>query len=208
MIKNQSEIVRRGYDRLSFVYRSDETPDDYEQYAEWIDMLAERVPEGSPVLDLGCGCGLPATRLLARRYDVTGVDFSSVQIERARKLVPDARLVCADVVGLDLPAAAFDAVVSFYAIIHMPLAAHAPLYRDVARWLRPGGVFLAIVGHEEWTGTDEQYLDVEEGLMAWSHADEATNVRWIEEAGFRVEWTRFVPEGDVGHTLVLARKPD
>jgi len=54
---------------------------------------------------------------------------------------------------------------------------------------------------------DETYLGVPGGKMCWSHADEATNVRWIEEAGLQVHWTRFVPEGDSGHTLVFAQKP-
>ena len=74
--QEQKQIVRRGYDKLSFAYRADDTPDDYQDYAAWVSILAERLPGGSPVLDIGCGCGLPATKVLAERFDVTGVDFS------------------------------------------------------------------------------------------------------------------------------------
>lgn len=28
---------------------------------------------------------------------------------------------------------------------------------------------------------------------------------WLSDAGFSVVWVRFIPEGDGGHTLVLAR---
>lgn len=59
---NQRDIVRRGYDRLSYAYRSDDTPDDYGEYASWVALVAARVPAGSAVLDLGCGCGLPAAK--------------------------------------------------------------------------------------------------------------------------------------------------
>jgi SAM-dependent methyltransferase len=205
--QDQKDIVRRGYDRLSYAYRSDDTPDDYAEYASWIELLADRLPGQSPVLDLGCGCGLPATQLLARRFEVTGVDFSEVQIERARRLVPSARFVCGDIAEQSFPPNSYAAVVSFYAIIHMPVEEHAGLFRKIAEWLRPSGYLLATVGHTEWTGEEEAFLGVTGGRMWWSHADEATNVRWIEEAGLRVHWTEFVPEGTSGHTLVLAQKP-
>ena len=98
-------------------------------------------------------------------------------------------------------------MVAFYAIIHMSLEEHPGLFQKITWWLRPSGFFLATVGYEAWTGTDETYLGVAGGRIGWSHADEATNVRWIEEAGFQVHWTRFVPEGASGHSLVFAQKP-
>ena len=67
--------------------------------------------------------------------------------------------------------------------------------------------FLATIGYDEWTGEEEKYLGIPGGRMCWSHADEATNVRWLQEAGLHVHWTEFVPEEDSGHTLVLAQKP-
>lgn len=203
--QEQKRIVREGYDKLSYDYRPDSTPDDHDNYAEWIQLLVDRLPKRAPVLDIGCGCGLPATKLLAEHFEVTGVDFSEVQIERAKELVPTARFLCSDISELVLPPESFDAIVSFYAIIHMPLDEHPKLFASIARWLRPSGYFLATIGHDEWTGAEDAYLDVPGGKMAWSHADEATNVRWLEDVGLHVHWTRFVPEGDSGHTLVLAQ---
>jgi SAM-dependent methyltransferase len=182
-------------------------PDDYENYAAWVQVLAERSPEHSPVLDIGCGCGLSATKLLAERFDVAGVDFSEVQISRAKRLVPAARFLCGDISAQSFPFESSSAEVSSYAIIHTPLGEHSGLFGKVARWLRPSGCFLATVGHAAWTGADETYLGVAGGKMCWSHADEATNLRWIQKAGLHVHWTRFVPEGASGHTLVIAQKP-
>ena len=204
---DQKETVRQGYDKLSYAYRSDDTPDDYGEYAEWVGLLAERLPEGAPVLDIGCGCGLPATKLLAGHFEVTGVDCSEVQIERAKTLVPAARFIRADIADVDFPPDSFSAVASLYAIIHMPLAEQPGLFGRIATWLRPGGYLLATVGHDAWTGIDESYLGVEGGRMAWSHADEATYLRWIADAGLHVHWTRFIPEGDGVHSLIFAQKP-
>ena len=206
MTRNQKDIVRRGYDKLSYAYRGDDTPDDHELYSEWIGELSTELAESASVLDIGCGCGLPATRLLAGRFAVKGVDISSIQIERAKKLVPSAEFICGDIMEMDFPAECFDAVVSFYAIIHMPLDEHLPLIERIVRWLRPGGIFMATVGHTAWTGEDDAYLGVEGGRMCWSHADEATYLRWMTEAGLDVQWSRFISEGDSGHSLVCAQK--
>jgi len=206
VIPDQKEIVRRGYDKLSHAYRSDDTGDDYGDYAEWADILSSRLPRGAPLLDLGCGCGLPGTKLLSEAFDVTGVDFSAIQIQRARELVPSASFICSDISEVELPAESFEAVVSFYTIIHIPLEDQRGLFNQMARWLRPSGYLLAIVGSTAWTGTEERYLGVPGGEMCWSHADESTYLEWITQSGFHVHWARFIPEGESGHTLVFAQK--
>jgi SAM-dependent methyltransferase len=110
-------------------YRSDDgraaacSAEDVSRYADWATELASLLPSGATVADLGCGIGLPATRALTdHRLQVIGIDFSAVQLARARHLVPAARLVQADMTALHLRPASLDAVVSFYALIHVPLA--------------------------------------------------------------------------------------
>ncbi|WP_211343155.1 class I SAM-dependent methyltransferase [Actinomadura pelletieri] len=86
MDTDTTELVRSGYNALSRHYRSDD--DTIEQYDRWLADLVVRLPERGHVLDLGCGCGVPvARRLTAAGHQVTGVDISDVQIERARSLV-------------------------------------------------------------------------------------------------------------------------
>jgi 2-polyprenyl-3-methyl-5-hydroxy-6-metoxy-1,4-benzoquinol methylase len=138
------DIVRRGYDALSYLYRGD--TEEPEHYATWLTQLRERVPAGGAILDLGCGCGVPLARdLAASGYEVTGVDLSDVQVERARQLVPAASFLPADATQVDLLPSSFDAVVSLYALIHMPLDEQPSLLGRIGRWLRPGGWFLARV---------------------------------------------------------------
>lgn len=195
-------IVRRGYDTVSFRYRTDNGEGLTSDYAAWLDELLPRLTYASQVLDLGCGCGVPVAQLLAERATVTGVDLSPVQVERARALVPNGRFLCADMTSLDFPADSFAAVVAFYAIIHVPLVEQPGLLRSIRRWLRPGGYFMATLGHTAWTGTDDDWLGAP---MYWSHADADTYLRWLTDIGFDIEWTRFIAEGDGGHTLLLAR---
>src|SRR5205814_1785289 len=123
---NPKDIVRTGYDKISHTYRGDaidRDDPDIVAYVQWVTELITIVPGGGSVLELGCGNGVPVAQLLAQAgFAVTGVDISPVQISRAQANVPAARFVCADMTTLAFPAQAFAAVVSFYAIIHVPLA--------------------------------------------------------------------------------------
>jgi SAM-dependent methyltransferase len=199
------DVVRRGYDALSYRYRGD--TEEPTRYATWVARLRERVPAGGAVLDLGCGCGVPLARnLAAAGYAVTGVDLSAVQVERARRLVPGARFLHADAARVRFPPSSFDAVVGLYALIHMPLEEQPPLLDRIGRWLRPGGWLLATTGHRAWTGTEDGWLggDVP---MWWSHADAPTYRTWIEQAGLTVVTEEVVPEGTGAHALFWARRP-
>jgi SAM-dependent methyltransferase len=201
-----TELVRRGYDRLSHRYRGDD--DDPGEYAAWLTHLQQGLPAHATVLDLGCGCGIPAAKSLADNgHQVTGVDLSEVQINRARELVPKATFLHADATRVTFPDRAFDAIVCLYALIHMPRDAQPRLPQRIAGWLRPGGILLATTGAQEWTGTQDDWLGGT-ATMWWSHADAATYRDWITQAGLIVDSEQFVPEAGSGHQLFWAHRPD
>jgi SAM-dependent methyltransferase len=207
---NPKDIVRAGYDKISYAYRGDvldQKDPAIIQYAGWVGELSDLIPPAAAVLDIGCGNGIPVAKLLLDAgFSVTGVDISPVQIARAQAALPAARFICADITELAFAPEAFAAIVSFYAIIHIPVAEQPALLAKIYRWLPPDGYFMATVGSDAWTGTEADWLDVAGGLRYWSHADAATYQQWCEDQGFRICWARFVPEGNGGHTLLLAQK--
>jgi SAM-dependent methyltransferase len=193
-------LVRQGYDRISNAYRDDIGAADVD-YLVWFQThLFPRLSPPAKVLDLGCGNGVPAARILAERFDVTGVDISDVQISRARRLVPTATFVRADIASLEFPPASFDAVVSFFALIHIPVEEQPGILGKVSAWLRPGGSFLATVGHHSWTGIRDFYG----AAMYWSQADASTYCAWLSDVGIDVVEREFVAEDAYdGHELIL-----
>jgi cyclopropane fatty-acyl-phospholipid synthase-like methyltransferase len=176
---------------------------------KWLDKLLTRLDEGSNVLELGCGGGSPASRALAERHQLVGVDISPRQIERARARVPNAAFECADATELELEPDRFDAVVSLYMLGHVPRAEQAPLLVAIASWLKPGGWFLTTMGT---AGAEDEVEDDWLGApMFWASFDEATNRRMLNEAGLELVETRVIPMEEPGQGLVsfmwvLARK--
>lgn len=99
---------------------------------------------GKDVLDLGCAGGFMAEALAARGANVTGIDPAAVAIDAARAHARAGGLRIAYDVGvgeaLPYPDASHDAVVCVDVLEHV-----ADLNRvmaEVARVLRPGGLFL------------------------------------------------------------------
>ena len=203
-------VVETGYDRMAEQYLSTKDPED----GLTLDALAELariLPPEATVLDLGCGAGIPATRWLAGRFTVTGVDLSAKQLELARRNVPGATFLKADMTHLNFVPETFDAVIALHSIIHVPRTEHLKLLKDISRWLKPGGAFLATLSVGEWEGEESDW----EGwgaAMRWSHYDREANLRMLREAGFEVasaEARTGKGTGDEGETWlwVLARKP-
>jgi SAM-dependent methyltransferase len=202
---DQADLVRAGYDALSYRYRADDAEPG--EYGPWVERLLRLLPPAADVLDLGCGCGVPVARMLADAgHHVTGVDLSGVQVGRARALVPAATFIEADATEAEFGDNSFDAIVSLYALIHMPVAAQPALLRRAARWLRPSGWLLATTGHDAWTGSHSNWLGGDTP-MYWSHADAASSRRWIRDAGLVITAEGMIPEGESGHALFWAQRP-
>lgn len=181
-------VVRQGFDRCAERYgrlRGDEIPPDL----EW---LAGRLAPGAAVLDLGCGPGRPVTAYLsARGCPVTGIDLSAAQVDLARKAVPGAAFVVADVMERDFPAGSFAAATAFYMLFHLPGEEQPALLARVFHWLAPGGLFLLTVTEKARRPYVEDYLGVP---MYWSYADAGSYEAMAEGAGFTV-----LRRGTVGH---------
>lgn len=100
-------------------------------------------------LDLACGEGRNAVWLAARGWRVTGVDFSEVALEKARKLA-EAGGVDGDWIAGDLrhyrpEPRAFDLAILFY--LQVPADERRTAVRAAAEAVAPGGTLL-LVAHD------------------------------------------------------------
>jgi SAM-dependent methyltransferase len=199
-----ARLVRRGYDRIADAYLANRRRDSAD--VKLLVGFLERLPPGARVLDAGCGAGQPIAALLAARVVTIGLDLSQAQVRLARAAVPAAGFLCGDMATLPLASGSFDAVCSYYAIIHIARDRHAAVLAELRRVLRPGGLALLCMGAADLPEGREDYLGVE---MYWSHFDAATNLRLLANTGFEVLDHRIVADesdgGGAGHLFVLAR---
>jgi SAM-dependent methyltransferase len=203
------ETVRAGYNVVAEAYlaaRPMVSPD-----VAALDQLTSRLSAGALVLDAGCGAGLPIAQQLARSFRVVGVDFSARQLALAARNVPGISLACQDLTRLGLAPGVFDAVCSYYAIIHIPREEHAAILAAFYRLLRPGGLAFLCLGAQD---LDDDFDDDYYGArMYWSHFDAPTNLALLGRAGFGVLWNDLISDtldGDqftAQHLFVLAQKP-
>jgi SAM-dependent methyltransferase len=202
-------VVADGYDRIADRYLAWSALRPSTARLRALDLADELIPDGADVLELGCGAGLPMTARLAIGRNLTGVDISGEQIRRARRNVPDATFIQADLTALKREPASLDAVVAFYCLTHVPRDEHAALFASIRRWLRPGGLFLASLGVEDDPGSVEaDWLGVD---MYFSHFSARVNRRLLEAAGLEVEQADVVTEPEDRHDArflwVVARAP-
>lgn len=202
-------IVADGYDQIAERHAAWGFHTRVEERDRYTALIEALVPEGGAVLELGCGAGVPTTRRLAQRYRVTGVDISPRHVALAREQVPEAEFMLADMAALAFPPGQFDAVVSFYALIHLPRDEQPELLQRITGWLRPGGVFVATMTAGAMEGdVDENWHGAP---MYWSGFDSATNVELVRAAGLVVEQAREETADEDGEPItflwVVARKP-
>jgi cyclopropane fatty-acyl-phospholipid synthase-like methyltransferase len=204
----RTRIVAQGYDEIGehFAVWRERIVGDPRRW--WADQLTSRLTEGARILELGCGSGVPDTRLLAERFRVTGVDISPEQIKRARASMPNAGFIVADFTARDFVPGSFDAVAAFYVLNHVPRDLLAGLLGRIHSWLVPGGYLLATFGTsdtESWVG---EWLGT---TMFFSSFPPETTNRLLADTGFEVllgelgKMREPEPDGEVEFHWVLAR---
>ncbi|MFN2303653.1 MAG: class I SAM-dependent methyltransferase [Anaerolineales bacterium] len=201
---DEKTTVKDGYNSIADKYlpsRSEDSED-----VQLLKELVERLPKGVKVLDAGCGAGIPVTRYLSQFFDVTGIDFSDEQIRMARQLVPEAHFLCQDITQLTLAENSFDAICSYYAIIHIPRREHQALLQNFYHILKPSGWVLLCLGADDLERDIHEYHGAR---MYWSHYDADTNLNLVKECGFNIVWSKIVADSTspgASHLFVLAQK--
>jgi ubiquinone/menaquinone biosynthesis C-methylase UbiE len=159
--------------------------------------VLRRLKQKNPrVLDVGCGRGLLLHAFQQAGCDVTGTEFSDDACRFAReKLKIPVRVGLLH--ELNFPDASFDVVTMWHVLEHV--SDPRPTLAEVARILRPGGIFMVAVPNfgspeAQLTKAGWFHLDMPRHL---SHHTRASLARILDEAGLKPRWFSYLaPEYD------------
>lgn len=152
-----------SYDEIAGIYHT--------LWADWYlpaakpaleELFFSRVPRSARVLDLCCGSGHVTKELVARGYEVTGIDSSAALIAQAQKDLPGVDLRVQDARAIQLEDA-FDATISTFDSLNHILSV-SELYQvfgGVHHVLKPEGLFLFDMNLEKAYFTNQQRWTVD-----------------------------------------------
>jgi len=198
------EEVKEGYENADYegLYR-----DGREIRSEEKDLfqdLFDYIGDSAQILDLGCGTGLPFDQyLIENGYDLIGIDIAEKHVEKARENIPEAEIIQGDFFEVDVANSSLDAVVSFYAIFHIPREEHRKLFEQINEWLKPEGYILVTVASTVMEDLKESWNGAE---IKWSSFEGSKTLEIIEKSGFEIVRTYEEDWRDEDHLWVLARK--
>ena len=118
---NQTEIIKKTYDRSVKFFEFAERMMDRGRMPEWRKMIWQNV-EGK-VLEVGVGTGANI-KYYPDHLDITSIDFSENMLDKAKQragiLHKDVKLLQMDVQFLDFPDATFDTVIATCVFCSVP----------------------------------------------------------------------------------------
>jgi len=196
------EKVKEGYEEGDYEGDYREGREIREKEKELFEGLFDEI-SGPEVLDLGCGTGLPFDRYLVDQgYNVTGLDISDKHVEKASENVPKADFLQGDFFEKDFEKGSFDAVVSFYAIFHIPREEHEKLFQQIREWVKEDGAVLITLGAEEMKDFKGEIGGQE---MFWSSYSPEKNLELLRKSGFEILETYTEDYREESHFWVLAQ---
>jgi SAM-dependent methyltransferase len=104
-------------------------------------LLRKQPRQHARVLAINCGTGWEANFLMARGFDLVGIDTSAEMVRRARSRVPGGKFQRMSVQNLQFsPDEIFDAIWSTRTLIHLPQALVVDVLASWKQVLKPGGI--------------------------------------------------------------------
>lgn len=131
---------------------------------------------GAVCVEIGCGTGVHAAQLRGLGWHPLGVDGSAGMLGYTRGRMGAAR---ADAAALPIPSGSLPAVIAV--MVHTDMPDYPTVLQEVARVLRPGGVFVHVGVHPCFCGGFADRGDVEAVVIHPGYLDgHWTKASWTD----------------------------
>ncbi len=149
-------------------------------------LLRKHHKQRARVLAISCGAGWEANFLMARGFDLVGIDTSAEMIRRARNRASSGKFSRLRMQNLQFPPEeTFDAIWSTRTLIHVPQALVVDLLASWKRVLKPGGILCLGVNLGERNGWEiDEAMPGPPAFYHYFAEDELEKA--LEAAGYQV----------------------
>lgn len=170
------EIVNSYWERTKNILRSNN-----------LDKMVQLLWPQAKVLDVGCGPGRDSAYLVSKGLDVTGIDYSTQMIAKAKELHGENDCLVfktMDMMDFTFPDEEFDGVWASASLLHIPKKHIPSVLKGICRILKPKGILLVSVmqGSGEKYTVETKYAKPVERFFSFFGSSEIQ--KYIESAGF------------------------
>ncbi|KIJ37295.1 hypothetical protein M422DRAFT_260241 [Sphaerobolus stellatus SS14] len=203
MLNTGFAFHEQAYDSISPIYEA-ACAEHHIHILEVLSAVSSRIPPGSKVLDVGNGTGRPvAKHFIDHGHCVTGIDLSQGMVDLARKQVPTATFIKAEMTSYEPPRelwGTYDLVFASHSLYNISVAQLRTMFFKFARWVkkdtglivvgssyRPDGAPErgVIFDHRGWSeGVTENFLGHKFDDMVLGYEDAWVNL--MKETGVEV----------------------
>ncbi len=186
---------------------------DHQEDTWWIngtDRFLSFLKSGNLVLDVGCGAGVKSKYLIKKGLRVVGIDLSEEMIEIAKKEVPDAKFLVADI-GEPLEFSyKFDGIFAQAVLLHIPRKDIKKVLANLVSLLKPKGyLYIAVKGlrkgeKEEQIIKESDYGYEYKRFFSFYTLEELSD--YVKELGMSSVYNDVVSVGNTDWIQAIAQK--
>jgi 2-polyprenyl-3-methyl-5-hydroxy-6-metoxy-1,4-benzoquinol methylase len=145
---------------------------------------AQTLPTGATVLDLGCGSGIPISKVLVEEgLSVYGIDASATMVNAFQHNFPMAPVACESAEDSLFFERTFDAIICWGLLFLLSKATQAKVIQKAADALQPGGRFLFTAPYQEisWEDVLTRQLSLSLGAENYTSLLSTSGLYLLEE---------------------------
>lgn len=189
-IKQINKLTKVAYDKTANKYHENfKNEIEQKEYDRLIlDSFSQKLKPDSFICDVGCGpSGHIGKYMIDKGHKVTGIDISQKCIDIANEHNPQIEFKVMDMMNTTFEDSTFDAIISFYSVIHTPKKHITSLLAEYSRILKEDGKLLLVVKK----GTSEDFIDddwYEGNKIYFTHFLESEIEHYFTASNFSIDF--------------------
>jgi SAM-dependent methyltransferase len=170
------------YNQTAEKFHTNRTPNYWESELK---IFHELLPSGK-ILEIGCGSGIEAKKLIDQGYTYVGLDNSLSMLKIAKANLPEGNFVCADLRDSSINGK-FDGFLAIASLLHISKNEMLPALATIKEYLSPQAIGIIVMkqGEGEETNDRGQFYN-------YYSPDEYSHV--LKQVGFTIEQFSIRPD--------------